>query len=353
MRLPIVVGAPPGMRAGAVADLLSRDHDVLRTADVASALRECRRLRAAAAVLPYPSGAEAELLCFLRESGRRTAVFLCAEAGAPPPDSAARALAAGPGGVLDASAPDFADELCRRLARLARERRRRAEEDEALAALFARFDLAGSSPAMRDVFRRALKATQFTDLPVLIEGARGTPKRRLVSALLHLDPARVRTPFFALDGRDVGRRLGRPGGESWQGLLRAGRGGTVFLDHVEALGGEWQRALAAAICRGAAGLRLIAATERPAEELVREGALDAELSMGLSLFRIPLPSLRGRPEDVAAQAHLALCGAAAEGATAVKGFEAGVLDRLGRLPWEGNTAELESLLRPALAAAAG
>ncbi len=352
MRLPIVVAAPPGARGGAVADLLARDQDVLRAADVASALRECRRSRAVAAVLPFPGGAEDEVLRFLGERGRRTAVFLYTEPGQAAA-GAERVLSAGARGVTDAAAPDFADDLCRRLTGLVRRRRLRDEEDRALAALFARFELAGRSPAMRDVFRRALKASRFADLPVLVEGARGTPKRRLVSAILHLDPARAPTPFIALDGRDAGRILGSAAGDPWQALLRAGRGGTVFLDRVEALLPEWQRALAAVICRRPAGPRVIAATERPADELVADGVLDAELCMALSLFRVPLPSLGGRPEDVAAQALRLLRAAATEEAPPATGFEPGLLDRLGRLPWPGNTAELEGVLRPALAGARG
>jgi DNA-binding NtrC family response regulator len=352
MRLPIVVGAPSGVRAGTVADLLARDHEVVRTTDAASAVRECRRVHAVAAVLPFTADAGAEVLRFLREPGRRTAVFLCTESGAASPDAAQQALAAGARGVLDARAPDFAEDLSRRVDRLVRERRLRHEEDRTLALLFARFDLAGSSPAMRDVFRRALKASQFNDLPVLIEGERGTPKRRLVSAVLHLDPSRARVPFFALDGRDAERFLCASGPDPWHSLLRAGRGGTVFLDRVDALDRPWQLALAEAVCRQPAGVRLIAATERPAEELVRQGVLEPELSLCLSLFRIPLPPLRGRPDDVAAQARHVLRGAA-EGSSPVMGFEPGLLDRLTRLPWAGNTAELEGLLRSALPGARG
>src|SRR5207247_2576827 len=69
-------------------------------------------------------------------------------------------------------------------------------------------DVVGDSPAMRDVFRRAIKANRFHDLPVLIEGEKGTPKRRLAAAILYLDPQRVRMPFFALGCAGLGRVLG-------------------------------------------------------------------------------------------------------------------------------------------------
>jgi DNA-binding NtrC family response regulator len=361
MQLPILIGASSDPRAGKVADLLARDHEVLRTADLASALRECRRRVPVAAVLPFPGASEEdEVLRFLREQGRRTAVFLFTEAGPPSPGAAYRARAAGARGLLDAAAPDFADDLRRRLTRLPRDRRRWQEEDQALTMLFARHDLAGTSPAMRDVFRRAIKATQFTDLPVLIEGERGTPKRRVASAILFLNPERVRMPFFALDGRDLGKMLGHLGGvkaptaaEQWQGLLRAARGGTIFLDRLGSLDLKKQSALAAAVCRRPAEVRVIASTERPPEELIANGVLDAELGAWLTLFRIPLPPLRGRPEDIAAQANHVLRAAPAEGTSPARDFEPGVLDRLQRLPWDGNTAELETLVRQALGRARG
>jgi DNA-binding NtrC family response regulator len=361
MQMPILFGGPSGVRAGAVAERLARDYEVLRTADLASALRECRRRRPVAAVLPFPRGAaEGEVLSFLLEQGRQTAVFLYTEAGPAPAGAAYRVLAAGARGLLDAAAPDFGDDLGRRLTRLVRDLRVRHDEDQARARLFAAHDLVGASPAMRDVFRRAIKANQFTDLPVLIEGEKGTPVRRLVSAILYLDPTRVRMPFFALNGNDLGRMLENLrdlGGakaptvpEQWQELLRAARGGTIFLDRVGWLDAELQRGLLEVVRRRPAEVRVIVATERPADELVDTGALDPELWSWLSLFRIPLPPLRGRPEDVAAQALHVLDTHAGDGTARVTAFGPGALERLGRLPWEGNTTQLETVLRQALTA---
>ena len=164
---------------------------------------------------------------------------------------------------------------------------------------------------MRDVFRRALKANRFQNLPVLIEGEKGTPKHRLAAAILYLDPARIRRPFFALSCEGLGRVLGNlPGqetasAEQWQQLLRAAHGGTLFLDDIGVLDRELQPILLAA-ARRPAELRVITATEQPFDDLVRQGVLAEELAEWLGVFRIPLPSLRGRPEDIAAQARHAL-----------------------------------------------
>jgi DNA-binding NtrC family response regulator len=364
MELPILFSAPSGARAGAVADLLARDHEVLRTADLATALAECHRQPPAAAVLPFPGEAgEEELLRTLREEGRRTAVFLYSVGGPPPQHAALRALAAGACGVLDATAPDFTDDLRRRLTRLMRNLRVRRREDETRARLFRPHHVVGASPAMHDVFRRALKASQFSDLPVLIEGDTGTPKRRLAAAILSLDPVRVRMPFFALGCADIPRlllsRRGPVGGEmgsvaaKWRDLLRAARGGTVFLDEVGRLEPELQHILLEVVRQRSSDLRVIAATTRPALDLIESGHLDGELCAWLGLFRILLPSLRGRPEDIAAQTWHTLRTTPARSATPVSDLGPGVLEALQRLPWEGNHQELEAVLRQALATKEG
>jgi DNA-binding NtrC family response regulator len=348
MSLPIVFGAPSGVRAGVVADRLARNHAVLRTADLSAALAACRRSVPAAAVLPFPPGAgEAEVLRFLREHGRRIAVFLYAETRPFAADFAYQALAAGACAVFDGEAPHFADDLGRRLTRMLGDLQQRHEEAAALAPLFARHDLIGASPAMHDVFRRALKASRFGDLPVLIEGERGTPKRRLAIAILGLDPARVRMPFFALGCAELGRVLGSHG-ERWNDLLWAARGGTVFLDEIVLLNTAQQRVLLDVAAQRSAEVRLLAATERPAAELVGVGLLDAALAAWLSLFRIPLPSLRGRPEDIAAQArHILRTTEAGEMRQDID-FGPGVLEALQRQRWDGNTRQLEMVLRAAL-----
>jgi DNA-binding NtrC family response regulator len=364
MQLVILFSAPPGARAGAVADLLAHDYEVLRTCDLPTAFAAWRRRRPVAAVLPLPGEAgEAELLRRLGEHRGRTAVYLYSVGGPPPRDAALRALAAGARGVLDATAADFAEDLRQRLTRLLRELRLRRREDEARARLFAPHNVIGVSPAMEDVFRRAIKASQFADLPVLIEGERGTPKRRLAAAILALDPVRVRMPFFALGCADIQRllveRRGPVGGElgsvavRWRDLLRAARGGAIFLDEIGRLDAELQRILLTVGRQESSDLRVIAATTRPAPELVESGALAAALAAWLGLFRIPLPSLRGRPEDIAAQAWHTLRSWPAGDAPPVSDFGPGVLEALQRLPWEGNTQELEALLRRALEAKEG
>jgi DNA-binding NtrC family response regulator len=186
---------------------------------------------------------------------------------------------------------------------------------------------------------------------VVIEGAKGTPKRRLAAAILYLDPDRIRMPFFALNCSGLGSVLGngpglaggklRADAEQWQQLLQGARGGTLFLDDIGMLDRELQPFLLN-VARRPAELRIIVATEQPMEELVRQGSLDSQLANWLGLFRIPLPSLCGRPEDISAQARHALLTLRPDAE-----FGPGVLEVLQRLPWEGNTMQLEAVVRQA------
>jgi DNA-binding NtrC family response regulator len=170
-------------------------------------------------------------------------------------------------------------------------------------------------------------------------------------------------PFFALSCPDIHRllieRRGPVGGETgslaakWRDLLRAARGGAVFLDEVARLDAELQHILLAVGRQRSSDVRVIAATTRPAPELVQSGALDADLCAWLGLFRIPLPSLRGRPEDIAAQAWRTVNSLPPSYPPPVSDFGPGVLEALQRLSWEGNTHQLEALLRRALAAKEG
>ncbi len=326
--------------------------EVLPPGDLAAAVAECRRRAPAAAVLPLPAGAGVEpLLAFLRERGRRIAVYLYADSGAVPEAVRQRALAAGARGFL-ATGPRRGDTLCHQVAELGRALRRRLREDQARAGLFRPYNLVGASAAMHNVFRRAVRANRFHDLPVLIEGEAGTPRRRLASAILYLDPTAIRMPYFALDCRAM-KRILSPGPQTdrWQDLLRAASGGTLFLDHIASLDTPLQAILQRTAQRRPPEVRILAATEGALRQQVLDGVFDPDLAACLGLFRIPLPSLRGRPEDIARQAQHVLDTLQTGRYRPARPFEPGVVEALQRQPWEGNTRQLEAVLRQALGAA--
>jgi DNA-binding NtrC family response regulator len=363
MTLPVFVCGSPGVPPEEFLKPLGADVVVRRFPDLGAVAEACQEQLPVAAVLPLTGlggeGGDTPLLAFLRAYGRQTAVLLYASR--VPAEIRRRALAAGAHGVLDVDGPGFAAALRQRLTRLAGAVRRRLEEQQARAVLFADHGVVGQSPAMQEVFRRAIKASQLTDLPVLIQGARGTPRRRLAAAIHSFDPRRSRLPFFALDCHHLPLGLAGPeptGRGPWPRLLGAAHGGTLFLDHVADLEEPLQRVLLAAAhparrttpaAPGAPPVRVIAGTEQPLEEMLAGGKMRPELFDWLNLFRIALPSLRGRPDDVAAQARHALRVAQAGREQVVVDLEPAALEALQRLPWEENTRQVEGLIHEAVA----
>lgn len=367
--MPILLCAPEGAAAADLVRTLARELDVVHLADAAEALAACREFLPVAAVLPMPwpargcAAAPAPTLEFLRAHGRRLTAIVYGDR--LPIEAEYRARAAGAVAVLDASRPDFATTLRRLLADVVHTYRMRLEEEQALASLFAAHGLVGASAEMQEVFRRALKASHFRGLPVLLTGGPGTPRGRVASAIHHFDPLRHRRPFFALDCRQLTQALHDAGRDSpdrslrgqlragWQNLLRAADGGTLFLDQVDQLRPELQDALAeGAQARSPAaadeGIRVIGGTERSPDELQSLESFRRDLAEWLGLFRIALPGLKGHSDDIAAQARRVLRLFQAGREHVVLDLAPEALDVLQRLPWEENTRQLERTVRDAL-----
>ena len=101
--------------------------------------------------------------------------------------------------------------------------------------------------------------------------------------------------------------------------------------------------------------RLISATNRPLEQLVRESRFREDLYYRVNAFAIRLPSLRERPVDipVLAQRFLARYCAANGMPVDAKVFSKEALERLIAYPWPGNIRELESTVSRAALSAPG
>lgn len=222
--------------------------------------------------------------------------------------------------------------------------------------------LIGCSPAMQDIFRRiALVADR--DVPVLITGESGTGKE-LVARAIHQHSGRsgplvpvcipslsetvIESELFghvrgAFTGADSDRR----------GLLELASNGTAFVDEIGDVPLSLQTKLLRALelreirpvgggtCRSAA-FRLIAATNRPLEQLVAAGSFRADLYYRLNVFRIEIPPLRARSEDIPLLASSFLQRA---GATAPRlRLADSTLSELTSRHWSGNARELRNAL---------
>jgi two-component system nitrogen regulation response regulator GlnG len=359
------------MRAEEVALALSQFGDIHRTNDFSALADACQRHMPLAVVLAIPEGRmegcpDSRLLTFLGRLQGRTAVVLYSPTRQQSSESLCAVLTAGAHHVLDADAPSFVAKLQGLLSNLIRAARLRFDQQRSQALLFAERGLVGDSPAMRDVFRRALKASRFSNLPVLIVGEPGTPRRLLAAAIHRLDARRASVPLRVLDCEDLGPPLTVSSGTNlpaalrqWRALLRAAHGGTVFLDHIDALAPSVQHILVAALRdrrlpadgatpAGSLDVRLMAGSEFP-PEVVPGGYLDPALRAQLELFRVRLPGLRGRPQDIAAQARHFLRLSQRGRERAITDIAPDALEALQRLRWEQNTSELERTLRLVLA----
>jgi DNA-binding NtrC family response regulator len=301
-------------------------------------------------------------LALLEECGRRwpalTVVLMTAYASM---DTARRALRLGAYDYVD-KAGDFAAELTAILERAARER---ALTDENRALKDRMAHVVGDSPAMRAALDLLARVAR-TDSTVLLRGESGTGKD-LFARALHVSSRRAAGPWVKvncgavpealLESELFGHEKGAFTGAIRQkpGRFEDADGGTIFLDEI----GELPLALQVKLLQvieektftrvgGNAPLtvdvRIVAATNRDLEAMVRERAFREDLFFRLNVFPIELPPLRQRPGDVPRLAAFFL---ERHGVPAAH-LGAAALEALERHAWPGNVRELENALERAL-----
>ena len=233
--------------------------------------------------------------------------------------------------------------------------------------------LIGNSPAMQDLFKKiALVAS--TDVPVLITGESGTGKE-LVARAIHRHGARREKPFLPIcpaalsPGLVEGELFGHVRGsftgatQDRKGLLELASGGTVLLDEVGDIPLNLQVKLLRAIEHrevtpvGDArprptDIRLIAATNQPLAALMKAGQFRQDLFFRLNVFRIEVPPLRDRSDDIPLLAghFLRRCRFSA----ALRGdITPEAVEELLARPWAGNVRELRNAIEHAAVVSRG
>jgi two-component system nitrogen regulation response regulator GlnG len=226
--------------------------------------------------------------------------------------------------------------------------------------------LIGASPAMQAVFKQ-IALVAATDAPVLITGESGTGKEEVAFAIHH-HSARRDGPFLPIslgalsphliESELFGHVKGAFTGAETQrvGLLELARGGSVFLDEIGDVSLPLQVKLLRAIERREvtpvgdarprqADFRVLAATNRPLDELAAAGQFREDLLYRLSVFHIELPPLRERRDDVPLLARHFLRQSA--GASRRGEFTEAAMAELGSRPWFGNVRELRNAVEHA------
>jgi two-component system, NtrC family, response regulator AtoC len=235
--------------------------------------------------------------------------------------------------------------------------------------------LIGTSPQMQEVRRALREATEVT-APVLITGRSGSGKELAARAIHYGSRVRASGPFVPVNCAAIpealfestmfGHRRGAFTGahESQVGFIEQSSGGSLFLDEV----GEIPTMVQAKLLRvlqeseltpvGSSrpirvDLRVIAATNRNLEAMVRQGEFREDLYYRLNVLRIHMPELAERPADVPALAEHLLLEIGQEHGTPVLGLTDEALEALERWRWPGNVRELRNVLERALIAARG
>jgi two-component system response regulator PilR (NtrC family) len=230
--------------------------------------------------------------------------------------------------------------------------------------------IVGVSPGMVAVFN-LVRSVAGTSSTVLISGESGTGKELVAKAIHALSPRRD-APFVSVNCAAVPENLleselfGHMKGaftdahQNKKGLFEAAHRGTLFLDEVGETPPSMQVKLLRALQEkkvrrvGATeemevDVRLVAATNRPLETLLREGRLREDLFYRLNVIPIHLPALRERREDIPLLAESFLRRFSQEMGKNVVKISAEAMQRLARHAWPGNVRELENVIERAVA----
>jgi two-component system nitrogen regulation response regulator NtrX len=251
-------------------------------------------------------------------------------------------------------------------ARNALERRRMWREVHTLRrAVDARFELLGGTPVMVDLRRQIAKVAP-TKSRVLITGESGTGKE-LIARALHRNSAVATGNFVKVNcaaippelieselfGHERGAFTGAVAKKL--GLFEVADGGTIFLDEI----GDMQLPAQAKVLRvlqlgeftrvgGEKSLRtdcrVVAATNRDLEQMVKDGAFREDLYFRLNVVPIRSPSLRERLDDVPLMVESFVRECCDENGFAYKPIAEEALARLKRYDWPGNVRELRNVV---------
>lgn len=221
-------------------------------------------------------------------------------------------------------------------------------------------NLIGVSPAITRVLA-SIERLAGSDLPVLIQGEAGTGKE-LVGRTIHYNSRRGEGPFVYLNCSDLRPDLveaelfgtGGPPGARRAGKWERANGGTLFLDDVgdlapplqEALLGQLQREKAPGVpATPAVDIRIICAARKDLAQEVEAGRFNPELINRLAPFRVVMPPLRDRREDIPLLAQRILAEAATQERRPEKRLSPEAMETLANYPWPGNIRELKNVLR--------
>jgi DNA-binding NtrC family response regulator len=227
----------------------------------------------------------------------------------------------------------------------------------------------GTSAKLKEVIEK-MRLVAPSRATILIEGESGTGKE-LIAQAIHQTSTRARAPFIAvhcaalsenlLESELFGHERGAFTGavERRIGRFESASGGTLFLDEIGEISASTQvkllRFLETKSIERVGGskpleldVRLVAATNRNLEQMVREGKFREDLFFRLNVVRLMMPPLRDRREDVPLLlAHYIKVFSDENGVPPLT-VEPGALRTLQAYAWPGNIRELRNFCENAV-----
>ncbi len=226
----------------------------------------------------------------------------------------------------------------------------------------------GETPSVEELLA-LVERVATTESTVLIRGESGVGKELVARAVHRLSP-RSKQPFVVVDCASLHENLlqselfGHEKG-AYTGAIRLKHGlfevadrGTIFLDEIAEITPPLQvkllRVLESGIFRRVGGtvdvkvnVRVIAATNRDLEEMIRAGTFREDLYYRLNVFSIHIPPLRERRQDIPLIVEHFIRNSAIVPKRRVQ-VSPDAMDVLERYAWPGNARELENVIERAL-----
>lgn len=234
--------------------------------------------------------------------------------------------------------------------------------------------MVGSTPVMQDVFKLVGQVAP-SDATVMITGESGTGKE-LVARCIFRHSLRSEGSFVAvncgaipenlIESELFGHEKGSFTGATNQkkGKFEIANGGTIFLDELGDMALSTQTKILRVLQEGEiqrvggtetikVNVRLVAATNKNLEEMVKENTFREDLYYRLNVFRLRLPALRERKEDIPLIANFLLQKLARKSNTNAKRLSQDAIQLLMSYDWPGNVRELENTMQHSAVLAQG
>ena len=235
-------------------------------------------------------------------------------------------------------------------------------------------EIIGQSAPIRQLLKK-LEQVAPTDATVLIHGETGTGKELLARAVHDRSRRKDRPlvkvncgsiPSGLVESELFGHERGAFTGATQQriGRFELANGGTIFLDEVTELPLDTQVKLLRVLQEGEfervgssrtmkVDVRVIAATNRNLQEVVRSGTFRDDLFYRLNVFPLEVPALRERREDIPLLVNFFLSRFGKNLGKEIRGVSQKSMESLTKYAWPGNIRELQNVIERAVVLAKG